>query len=920
MAPAHIKYPQEKGVAGTFTVHPLASGREIFPRFGLKWRDFCNNAMGIDAEASPFCVLPEGMNEMKETKRIWEKSRTELFRDLDCEEEGLTVEAAKSRLERFGSNELVSGKEKSVALVFLEQFRDFLVVILILAAAVSAVLGDGESAIVILAVITMNAILGTVQTVKAAASLDSLKRMSAPTAKVVRNGQVVQAPGREVVPGDVVVLEAGDSICADGRLLECASLKCDESALTGESLPVEKALEPIGGDVPLGDRKNMVFSGSFATYGRARFLVTATGMDTEMGKIAALLKSTGEKKTPLQVSLDQFGKKLTVIILSLCAVLFGVSVFWRRENAMDAFLFAVALAVAAIPEALSSIVTIVLSFGTRKMAKEHAIIRKLQAVEGLGSVSVICSDKTGTLTQNKMTVKKLYVGGRVIDAAEADFRDPTQEPLLRSALLCSDATVDENGEIGDPTETALVRLGEDHGFDEKATRSRWPRMTEIPFDSDRKLMSTVHQMEGGYLMVTKGAVDVLLDRCVISAGERAGVEAVNERFSEEGLRVLAFACRPVERPSVSLGDEDSLDLLGLIAMMDPPREESKQAVAACIAAGIRPIMITGDHKVTASAIAREIGILTEDTQVVEGSVLDGMSDEELKDFVPKVSVYARVSPEHKIRIVRAWQDRGKLVAMTGDGVNDAPALKQSDIGVAMGVTGTEVAKDAAGMVLTDDNFATIVQAVKNGRNIYANIQKAIQFLLSGNAAGILTVLYASLAGLPVPFEAVHLLFINLLTDSLPAIALGLEPHSDEVMAEKPRPRNQGILTRDFLSSVLTEGLVIALAAITAFRIGLAESPAVGTTMAFAVLCLSRLFHGFSCKSSRPVLLTKRFWDNRWLLGAFAVGAALLGAVLLIPPLEPLFKAAELSAGQLGAAAGLSFGSMAVIQGLKAIRK
>ena len=901
-------------------MHPLASGRENFPRFGLKWRDFCNNAMGIDAEASPFCVLPEGMNEMKETKRIWEKSRTELFRDLDCGEEGLTDEAAKARMRRFGLNELVSGKEKSVALVFLEQFRDFLVVILILAAAVSAVLGDGESAIVILAVITMNAILGTVQTVKAAASLDSLKRMSAPTAKVVRNGQVVQAPGREVVPGDVVVLEAGDSICADGRLLECASLKCDESALTGESLPVEKALEPIGGDVPLGDRKNMVFSGSFATYGRARFLVTATGMDTEMGKIAALLKSTGEKKTPLQVSLDQFGKKLTVIILSLCAVLFGVSVFWRRENAMDAFLFAVALAVAAIPEALSSIVTIVLSFGTRKMAKEHAIIRKLQAVEGLGNVSVICSDKTGTLTQNKMTVKKLYVGGRVIDAAEADFRDPTQEPLLRSALLCSDATVDENGEIGDPTETALVRLGEDHGFDEKATRSRWPRMTEIPFDSDRKLMSTVHQMEGGYLMVTKGAVDVLLDRCVISAGERAGVEAVNERFSEEGLRVLAFACRPVERPSVSLGDEDSLDLLGLIAMMDPPREESKQAVAACIAAGIRPIMITGDHKVTASAIAREIGILTEDTQAVEGSVLDGMSDEELKDFVPKVSVYARVSPEHKIRIVRAWQDRGKLVAMTGDGVNDAPALKQSDIGVAMGVTGTEVAKDAAGMVLTDDNFATIVQAVKNGRNIYANIQKAIQFLLSGNAAGILTVLYASLAGLPVPFEAVHLLFINLLTDSLPAIALGLEPHSDEVMAEKPRPRNQGILTRDFLSSVLTEGLVIALAAITAFRIGLAESPAVGTTMAFAVLCLSRLFHGFSCKSSRPVLLTKQFWDNRWLLGAFAVGAALLGAVLLIPPLEPLFKAAELSAGQLGAAAGLSFGSMAVIQGLKAIRK
>ena len=899
-------------------MHPLASGREIFPRFGLKWRDFCNNAMGIDAEASPFCVLPEGMNEMKETKRIWEKSRTELFRDLDCEEEGLTVEAAKSRLERFGSNELVSGKEKSVALVFLEQFRDFLVVILILAAAVSAVLGDGESAIVILAVITMNAILGTVQTVKAAASLDSLKRMSAPTAKVVRNGQVVQAPGREVVPGDVVVLEAGDSICADGRLLECASLKCDESALTGESLPVEKALEPIGGDVPLGDRKNMVFSGSFATYGRARFLVTATGMDTEMGKIAALLKSTGEKKTPLQVSLDQFGKKLTVLILILCGVLFGVSVFWRGEDVMSAFLFAVALAVAAIPEALSSIVTIVLSFGTQKMAKEHAIIRKLQAVEGLGSVSVICSDKTGTLTQNRMTVRKLYTAGRVMDASDADFSDPIQEPLLRSALLCSDATVDENGEVGDPTETALVRLGENHGFDEEAARARWPRLTEIPFDSDRKLMSTVHQMEGGRLMVTKGAVDVLLDRCILSPAERTAAEQANEAFSKEGLRVLAFACRPIDRASVSLEDENGLDFLGLIAMMDPPRVESKRAVAACIAAGIRPVMITGDHKVTAAAIAKEIGILTDDTLAVEGTVLDGMSEGELKDYVPRVSVYARVTPEHKIRIVRAWQARGALVAMTGDGVNDAPALKQADIGVAMGVTGTEVAKDAAGMVLADDNFATIVQAVKNGRNVYANIKKAIQFLLSGNMAGILTVLYASLMGLPVPFAAVHLLFINLLTDSLPAIALGLEPHRDEVMGEKPRPRDEGILTRSFLTSVGVEGLVIALAAIAAFHTGLRHGEAVGSTMAFATLCLSRLFHGFNCKAERPVLLTKQFWDNRWLLGAFAAGAALLGAVLLVPTLEPLFRVTKLSAGLLAAVVGLSAGSMLVIQLLKAL--
>ena len=793
-------------------------------------------------------------------------------------------------------------------------------VILILAAIVSAVLGDVESTVVILAVITMNAILGTVQTVKAAASLDSLKQMSAPTAKVVRDGHVLQIPGREVVPGDVVVLEAGDSVCADGRLLESASLKCAESALTGESLPVEKDIHEIEGEVPLGDRKNMVFSGSFVTYGRARFLVTATGMNTEMGKIAALLKSTEEKKTPLQVSLDQFGRKLSIGILIICAVLFGVSVFLRHENVMNAFLFAVALAVAAIPEALSSIVTIVLSFGTQKMAKENAIIRKLQAVEGLGSVSVICSDKTGTLTQNKMTVKKIYAGGKVIDAAGADFRDPVQEPLLRTALLCSDATVDENGEVGDPTETALVRLGEDHGFDEEATRSRWPRLTEIPFDSDRKLMSTVHQLSGGLMMVTKGAVDVLMDRCVISPEERAEVERVNEQFSREGLRVLAFACRHLDRASVSLEDENGLEFLGLIAMMDPPREESRAAVSECIAAGIRPIMITGDHKVTAAAIAREIGILTEGTEAVEGAVIDTMSDEELREFVPKVSVYARVSPEHKIRIVKAWQDRGNLVAMTGDGVNDAPALKQADIGVAMGVTGTEVAKDAAGMVLTDDNFATIVQAVKNGRNVYANIKKAIQFLLSGNAAGILTVLYASLMALPVPFEAVHLLFINLLTDSLPAIALGLEPHTDAVMEERPRPRNEGILTKSFLASVVTEGLVIAAATIAAFHIGLSHGGAsTASTMAFATLCLSRLFHGFNCKSPRPVLLTKRFWNNRFLLGAFAVGAALLAAVLLVPALEPLFRVAKLSAGLLGTVVGLSAGSMVVIQLLKTIR-
>jgi len=875
---------------------------------------------GIDAKVSLFCVLPERKIDMSKEKQIWQKNRVELFHALDCSDAGLSSAEARERLNKDGPNELQTGQQKGVLRIFLEQFADFLVVILILAAVVSAMLGDWESAIVILAVITMNAVLGTVQTLKATASLDSLKQMSAPTAKVLRDGRVVQIPGRDVVVGDVVVLEAGDSVCADGRLLECASLKCAESALTGESLPVEKMTDPIEGEVPLGDRANMVFSGSFVTYGRAQFLVTSTGMNTEMGKIATLLKSTEEKKTPLQVSLDQFGKKLSIGILMICAILFCVSVFLRQEHIMNAFLFAVALAVAAIPEALSSIVTIVLSFGTQKMAKENAIIRKLQAVEGLGSVSVICSDKTGTLTQNRMTVKKIYVGGNIVSAEEADFNDPVQEPLLRTALLCSDATVTEVGEIGDPTETALVRLGEDHGIDEEITRNRWPRLTEIPFDSDRKMMSTVHQLSGGLMMVTKGAVDVLLDRCVISAEERAQVERVNEAFSESGLRVLAFACRRIDREEVSLEDENGLDFLGLIAMMDPPREESKAAVAECIAAGIRPIMITGDHKVTASAIAKEIGILMDGTEAVEGAEIETMSDEELRRFVPKVSVYARVSPEHKIRIVRAWQELGNLVAMTGDGVNDAPALKQADIGVAMGITGTEVAKDAAGMVLTDDNFATIVKAVKNGRNVYANIKRAIQFLLSGNAAGILTVLYASLMGLPVPFAAVHLLFINLLTDSLPAISLGLEPHSDAVMQERPRPRSEGIMTKPFLTSVVLEGLIIAIATILAFHVGLENGgAAVASTMAFATLCLSRLFHGFNCKSARPVLLRKQFWNNKTLLGAFVVGVLLLAAVLLIPPVGHLFQVVELSLGLLGTILGLSFGSMVVIQLLKLIR-
>ena len=823
---------------------------------------------------------------MKQEKNIWEQSRVELFQKLDCRETGLSQEDAADRLAKYGANELHAGKQKSVLQIFLGQFADFLVLILILAAVISACMGDVESMIVILAVITMNAILGTVQTVKASASLDSLKQMSAPTAKVLRDGQIVQIPGREVVPGDVVILEAGDSVCADGRLLECASLKCAESALTGESLPVEKDTELLSGETALGDRKNMVFSGSFVTYGRGRFLVTATGMDTEMGKIAQLLKNTEERKTPLQVSLDQFGRKLSIIILVICAVLFGVSVLWRHENVMNAFLFAVALAVAAIPEALSSIVTIVLSFGTRKMARENAIIRHLQAVEGLGSVSVICSDKTGTLTQNRMTVRKLYTGGEVIDAKDADFRDPLQEPLLRTALLCSDAVISGDTEIGDPTETALVRLGETNGFDEDLVRNRWPRLTEIPFDSDRKMMSTVHKLAGGLMLVTKGATDVLLDRCVVTPEERARIEQVNEQFSNEGLRVLAFACRSVDGPAITLADENSLTFLGLIAMMDPPREESKAAVAECIRAGIRPIMITGDHKITAAAIAREIGILRDGTEAVEGAVIDGMSDEELQEFVPKVSVYARVSPEHKIRIVRAWQQRGNLVAMTGDGVNDAPALKAADIGCAMGRIGTDVAKNASDIILMDDNFSTIVSAVQEGRGIYDNIKKAIHFLLSCNIGEIMTIFVAIFFGLSAPLLPVQLLFINLVTDSFPALCLGVEPPDPDSMNRPPLSKNESIFHFDTVFQMVLEGMFIGSLALFAYTSG-------NSTMCFAVLSLSQLVHSFNMRSEHSLLETG-ILGNKKLLFSVLFCIVLQCLVICVPVLQPIFHTQALN--------------------------
>ena len=861
---------------------------------------------------------------MKHRTNYYNQSISETRHNLNNSEKPLTDHQVQERQQKYGMNELTATATKSTIRIFLEQYKDFLVLILIVSAVVSLFLGETESAAVILIVITMNAILGTVQTVKAEHSLESLKQMAAPTAKVLRGGAVTEIPGREITIGDEVCLEAGDYIPADGRIIESAGLRVDESALTGESLGVEKTSRILEGELPLADRTNMVFSGSYVTYGRGRFLVTEIGMNTEVGKIAGLLQNASEKKTPLQISLDDFGRKLSVAILTLCALLFVLQVM-KGGAVADAFLFAVALAVAAIPEALSSIVTIVLAFGTRKMAKEGAIIRKLQAVEGLGSVSIICSDKTGTLTQNKMTVEHYYIEGKDFPADQIDPQNPLHKEMLRLSILCNDSTNLNGQELGDPTETALINLGDQLGVPAQRVRNAYVRISEVPFDSDRKLMSTFHKLKDGYTMITKGAVDVMLARTKyiqkngeilpFTEADAAEISRANERYSSEGLRVLGIAYKKFAgEQEITEADEDDLTFLGLIAMMDPPRLESAKAVEDCIRAGIRPIMITGDHKVTAAAIARRIGILEDMSQVCEGREIDGMSEEELEDFVEKIRVYARVTPEHKLRIVRAWQKKGQIVAMTGDGVNDAPALKQSNIGVAMGITGTEVAKEAASVILTDDNFATIIKAVENGRNIYANIKRAILFLLSGNLAAILVVMIASLLNMPVPFAPVHLLFINLLTDSLPAIALGLEPYDHEVMNEKPRPVTESIMTKSFLIRTGIGGVVLGMATMAGFLIGYKDGNTVlASTMAFSVLCLSRLFHGYSCKSEKPVLFTKRFFNNKYMQGACGAGIFLLTAVLTIPALHGFFAVQTLTLSQLLIVYGLAASSLLVMQ-------
>ncbi|MDO4296208.1 MAG: cation-translocating P-type ATPase [bacterium] len=879
-------------------------------------------------------------------KAFYQMEQEEALRSLEARESGLTQAEATKRLAQYGENKLLEEKEKAVWQIFLSQFADFLVVILIAAALISMVSGNLESTIVIFVVIILNAILGTVQYVKARKSLESLKALSSPNARVLRDGKKREVAATEVVPGDILLLEAGDVVAADGRILSSFSLQVNESSLTGESASVDKNEKVLEGECPLADRLNLVYSGSLVTYGRAEVLVTGTGMNTEIGKIAGLMNETKEGKTPLQVSLDDFSKKLAIAIMFISALVFVLGLY-RKMPILDSLLFAVALAVAAIPEALSSIVTIVQAIGTQKMVEQNAIIKDLKAVESLGSVSVICSDKTGTLTQNRMTVQQVFLDGKLYAPEQLSLSNPLHRYLLYGAVLSNDSTLREAeelntaepvktrmfstvptkvGGLGDPTEYCLLVMARKAGVDENALRSMMQREEEIPFDSDRKLMSTKYRLHGKPTVLVKGALDELLKRSV-SIAKESGVKVLseqdkeelvrqNQQFSENGLRVLAFGYKEVsEDDSLSLENERDFTFLGLVSIVDPPRPESAAAVADAIRAGIRPIMITGDHKVTAAAIAKQIGIFREGDLAVTGSELDAMSKEELDAVLPKISVYARVSPENKIRIVEAWQKKGSVVAMTGDGVNDAPALKKADIGIAMGITGTEVSKDAASMILADDNFATIVKAVANGRNVYKNIRNAIQFLLSGNMAAILAVLYTSLVGLSVPFTPVHLLFINLLTDSLPAIAIGMEPAGKDLLKEAPRDPKEGILTKPFLTAILGQGALIAAATLFSYHVGLQESSALASTMAFATLAGARLFHGFNCRRKQSIFRLG-FLSNPYTIAAFFLGYALLALALFVPFLQPLFSISPLDMRKAALVLGMAALPTILIQAYK----
>lgn len=830
---------------------------------------------------------------------FYKKSIDETLNQLKTSLDGLSSDTAKDLLTRHGYNELKEKDKTPTWKLFLETFKDPLVIILLIAALVQAFLGEGTESLIIFAVITLNSVLSVVQTKKAEGSLESLKKLSVPNAKIIRDGIKVTIPSRDIVPGDIVILEAGDYVPADGRVIESQNLKVVEGMLTGEAEPVLKHEDVINEEVALGDQKNLVFSGSMVVYGRAVYVVTKTAMDTEMGKIANLLENAESKQTPLQVKLDEFSKKLGIWIVILAALIFGVEVI-RGGDLVNSFMFAIAIAVAAIPEALSSIVTIVLAVGTNSMAKKQAIIRKLPAVETLGSTSVICTDKTGTLTQNKMTVVDTYiynpktalVNNEYEEVAAAKAISLQESYLILGCSLCNDSDLTNEGiEIGDPTEVALMHYTNKKGFDYKEIREINSRLNELPFDSDRKLMSTVNKVEDEVVMFTKGAPDVIFSICkyalvgdeVVKINDEIINEykKMNEDFSNKALRVLAFATKKVKDESFvpSIEDEDNLTLIGLTAMIDPPREEVYEAVENAKKSGIKTVMITGDHKTTAKAIATDIGIFEEGDMALTGSELDALSEEELDKNLEHISVYARVSPENKIRIVKAWQNKGKVCAMTGDGVNDAPALKQADIGIGMG-SGTEVAKDASDMVLVDDNFATIVKAVEVGRTVYTNIKKSIMYLFSGNLGGIIAILFAVFAGLPNPFTTIQLLFINLVTDSLPAIALGLEKPEKGVMKNPPRDKDENIFSKDAIRFVTTRGFIIGLVTIAAQLIGMKHSAELGVSMAFATLTLSRILQTFAARSNSETVFELGFKSNKYVLGAVIVCLGMFSLTLL----------------------------------------
>ena len=851
---------------------------------------------------------------------------------LDVPIDGLRSEEAGNRLAKYGRNELKEKGRRSPIAMFADQFRDFMILVLIAAAVVSGFVGEAADTVAILVIVVLNAAIGFIQEYRAEKAMEALRQMAAPAARVLRDGRVSAVPGAEIVPGDLVLLEAGVIVPADMRLVEAVQLRVEEAALTGESVPVEKHTRALREELlPLGDRSNMVFKGTVITYGRGTGVVVGTGMDTELGKIASLLQEEEEVKTPLQKRLTVFGKKLAVAVLFICAFIFGVGLL-RGEAPVLMFLTAVTLAVAAIPEALPAVITISLALGARKMVEQNALIRKLPAVETLGSVTTICSDKTGTLTWNRMTVEEIWAGGtlfRSSDPAIGRF-----DRLMKALALSNDALPYVSGDIvgvsGDPTEIALYRVAGEHGFVKAELEKEHPRVAEIPFDSERKCMTTIHRWPGGYMAFTKGGVDVMLEKAVnvLVEGRSAPIDAgeisrVNDRMADEGLRVLAVACRFWDEVPADLSPESverGLTLLGLVGMLDPPREEVREAVALCKSAGIRPVMITGDHPLTARSIARRIGIVDDGGAVMTCRDLERISMDVFGDRVEDIRVYARMIPEQKLKIVKALQDKGHSVAMTGDGVNDAPALKRADIGIAMGITGTDVSKEAAHMILLDDNFATIVRAVREGRMIYDNIRKFIKYLLACNSGEVWTLFLAPILGLPLPLQPIQILWMNLVTDSLPALALAVEPAEGDVMKRPPRDPRESIFAHGLGFFCIWAGLLMAAVCIGVQYLELAEGNERWETMVFTVIVWGQLTTALAVRSERESLFTLGLLTNKAMLGAVIAGVGLQLAVIYVPSLNPVFKTDPLTAGELLYCAAVSCIPFLAVEGEKFVRR